>query len=167
MLASTHNYAHALLRRIAQTWLSVSLRALVTLLLGSVLLLSTPARAEQLQTLGNLEIHYSVFPSTMLTPEIASRNGLTRSNYRTILTVTALDASVAGKPAVDINLSGQAQNLIGNTRQLSFKAVQEGSARYYLAEVPIVNEETYRFTLDIQSKTASGTVRFQQTFYTD
>ncbi|MDA1381464.1 DUF4426 domain-containing protein [Plesiomonas shigelloides subsp. oncorhynchi] len=103
----------------------------------------------------------------MLTPEIASRNGLTRSNYRAILTVTALDASVAGKPAVDINLSGQAQNLIGNTRQLSFKAVQEGSARYYLAEVPIVNEETYRFTLDIQSKTASGTVRFQQTFYTD
>lgn len=167
MLASTHPCAHALLRRIALTWPSVSLRALVALLLGSVLLLSTPARAEQLQTLGNLEIHYSAFPSTMLTPEIASRNGLTRSNYRAILTVTALDASVAGKPAVDINLSGQAQNLIGNTRQLSFKAVQEGSARYYLAEVPIVNEETYRFTLDIQSKTASGSVRFQQTFYTD
>ncbi|MDA1381465.1 hypothetical protein PCI56_21315 [Plesiomonas shigelloides subsp. oncorhynchi] len=40
--------------------LSIPARS-VALLLGSVLLLSTPARAEQLQTLGNLEIHYSVF----------------------------------------------------------------------------------------------------------
>lgn len=164
MLLPSHN---SLLRRITLNWSSVSRRDLVLLLLCSVLALSAPARAEQLQTLGNLEIHYNVFPSTMLTPEIASRNGLTRSNYRAILTVTALDNSTAGKPAVDINLSGQAQNLIGNTRQLSFNAVQEGNARYYLAEVPIVNEETYRFTLDIQSASASGTVRFQQTFYTD
>ncbi|MGL4268344.1 MAG: DUF4426 domain-containing protein [Plesiomonas sp.] len=159
-----------MLTRIWALWITRTQRAgspLLAALLLCLPLLAQPVQAEQFQTLGNLDIHYSVFPSTLLTPDIARQNGLTRSNYRAVLTVTALDNSVAGKPAVNINLSGQAQNLIGNTRELTFIPVQEGSARYYLAEVPIVNEETYRFTLNIQSATASGVLHFQQTFYTD
>ncbi|MGL6149548.1 MAG: DUF4426 domain-containing protein [Plesiomonas sp.] len=159
----------SILQRVRQ----VISRLLYVVFAGTLLFVGPIAHAEQQQQVGGLEVHYSAFPSTLLSPAIATQYGLTRSAYRIILNVTALDPNKAGKPAQAIALTGTAQNLIGNTRELNFRSIQEGEAHYYLAEIPVVNEETYRFSLQInrpknsQETFSGGTLQFQQTFYTD
>ncbi|MGL4715766.1 MAG: DUF4426 domain-containing protein, partial [Aeromonas sp.] len=63
--------------------------------------------------------------------------------------------------------SGEAKNLTGTLRTLSFQEVKEGDAIYYLATLPYRNEDTYQFTLKIMSGGQQQTLTFQQTFYVD
>ena len=53
----------------------------IALLLMS-LCLSLPALAEQKQSYGDLDVHYSAFNSGFLQPEIAAATGLVRSDQR-------------------------------------------------------------------------------------
>lgn len=96
-------------------------------------------------------MHYSAFNSTFLTPKVASSYQLTRNGYTAILNISVLDRASLGKPATEAKLTGHAKNLIGNLRELSFKQVKEGNAIYYLAEVPISNEEMLTFDIDVDA----------------
>ncbi|WP_227646841.1 DUF4426 domain-containing protein, partial [Klebsiella pneumoniae] len=44
-------------------------------------LLALPASAEQQKTIKDIEVHYSAFNSTFLTPKVASSYQLTRNGY--------------------------------------------------------------------------------------
>lgn len=137
---------------------------IVTLLL----LCSQPILAEQFKTIKNVEVHYSAFNSTFLTAEVARQYQLKRNGYRAVLNISILDTSKAGKPAVSAKVSGISKNLIGNRRELSFKEVKEGSAIYYLSELPISDEEVVTFELDIDAGLAGkGQVKFNQKFYVE
>ncbi|MGF1701547.1 DUF4426 domain-containing protein [Photobacterium makurazakiensis] len=139
-----------------------------TLLSALLLLLAAlPVHAEQLKNIGNLEVHYSSFPSTFLTPEIASNYKIQRSRYSAVVNVTVLDASQTGKPAVPAVLSGQAKNLIGSIKNLSFREVREGAAIYYIAELKHANEESFSFSIDVSQNGTKGNIDFKQTFYVD
>ncbi len=79
-----------------------------------------------------------------------------------------LDRASLGKPATEAKLTGHAKNLIGNLRELSFKQVKEGNAIYYLAEVPISNEEMLTFDIDVDAGLkGAGKLTFSQKFYTE
>lgn len=136
---------------------------LITALLFSAL----PVHAEQLENIGDLEVHYSSFPSTFLTPEIASTYRIQRSRYSAVVNITVLDTSQQGKPAVTAVLNGQAKNLLGTIKNLSFREVREGSAIYYIAELKHANEESFSFTIDISRNGTNGQIAFKQTFYVD
>ena len=131
------------------------------------LLTALPVHAEQLENIGNLEVHYSSVPSTFLTPEIASSYRIQRSRYSAIVNIAVLDKSQPGKPAITAVVSGQAKNLLGTVKNLSFREIREGSAIYYIAELKHANEENFSFTIDISSNGTSGQLTFQQTFYVD
>ena len=60
-------------------------------LLSALLFSALPAQAEQLKNIGDLEVHYSSFPSTFLTPEVASTYRIQRSRYSAVVNVTVLD----------------------------------------------------------------------------
>lgn len=129
-------------------------------------LVSLPSFSGQFKTIKNSEVHYSAFNSAMLTPEVATQYKLKRNGYSAILNISVLDISKLGKPAIDASISGTSQNLLGQTRKLTFKQVKEGSAIYYLAEFPITNEEHLTFNIDINAgNTGSGPITFKQTFY--
>ncbi|MFG0604161.1 DUF4426 domain-containing protein [Vibrio mimicus] len=131
-------------------------------------LLALPASAEQLKTIKDIEVHYSAFNSTFLTPKVASSYQLTRNGYNAILNISVLDRASLGKPATEAKLTGHAKNLIGNLRELSFKQVKEGNAIYYLAEVPISNEEMLTFDIDVDAGLkGAGKLTFSQKFYTE
>ncbi|WP_299020480.1 DUF4426 domain-containing protein [uncultured Photobacterium sp.] len=136
-------------------------------LLSALLFAALPVHAEQLKNIGNLEVHYSSFPSTFLTPEIASTYRIQRSRYSAIVNVTVLDKSQEGNPAVPAALSGQAKNLLGTIKNLTFREVREGEAIYYLAELNHANEESFSFTIDITRNGTNGQIAFKQTFYVD
>ncbi len=126
------------------------------------------ASAAQFKQLKQVEVHYSAFNSSFLTPNIARSYQLKRNGYSSILNISVLDTSEPGKPATTAKLSGQAKNLLGQTRQLTFRQVKEGDAIYYLSEFPITNEETLSFDIDVDAGIkGSGKLKFTQKFYVE
>ena len=128
------------------------------------LCLSLPASAEQKQTYGDLDVHYSAFNSSFLQPEVAAATGLVRSKSQAVVNVAALKAGKASPAQV----SGTVKNLLGQSTSLTFKEIKEGTAIYYLAQFPFSQRETLRFSLTI--KAADGVAHsfdFNQEFFPD
>ena len=135
----------------------------IALLLMS-LCLSLPALAEQKQSYGDLDVHYSAFNSGFLQPEVAAATGLVRSKTQGVVNVAVLKAGTASNAKV----SGTVKNLLGQNTALSFKEVKEGKAIYYLAQFPFEQRETLRFTLNVTA--ADGVPHsfdFNQEFFPD
>ena len=130
-----------------------------------LLMLSSPLQAEQKQTLGPWDVHYLAFNATFLTPEIASNYGIQRSRYTAIVNVSVLDTQ--DQSAQQIIIEGNARNLLGQNRQLSFQRVQDGDAIYYFAPLTIRNEELWRFQISIRQGNEQQQLRFEQKFYVD
>ena len=128
------------------------------------LCLSLPALAEQKQSYGDLDVHYSAFNSGFLQPEIAAATGLVRSKSQGVVNVAVLKAGTASNAKVN----GTVKNLLGQNTALSFKEVKEGKAIYYLAQFPFEQRETLRFTLNVTA--ADGVPHsfdFNQEFFPD
>ncbi|MBL0626887.1 DUF4426 domain-containing protein [Aeromonas jandaei] len=128
------------------------------------LLMTLPLRAEQMKELGPWQVHYNAFNSSFLPPEVAKTYGLERSRYNGIINIAVQDKQ--GK-AQAVSVTGEAKNLTGTIRNLSFQEVKEGDAIYYLATLPYRNEDTYQFTLKIMGGGQQQILTFQQTFYVD
>lgn len=121
-----------------------------------------PALAEQSQQLGPWTVHYNAFNSTFLSPQIASQYDIRRSRLNAVLNVAVQDAQ--GK-AQAVALSGEARDLLGHVRTLSFREVREGEAIYYLAQLPFRQEDTFRFEIQLKAAGQQQLLKFQQTFY--
>lgn len=136
--------------------------------LALISMFALPSWAGQFKTIKDVEVHYSAFNSTFLTAQVARSYKLKRNGYSAILNISVLDNSQAGKPAITADISGTSKNLIGQTRQLSFREVKEGNAIYYLAEFPITEEEQLTFNLDVNAGIkGTGRLQFTQKFYVE
>ena len=128
------------------------------------LLLALPAVAERKQTFGELDVHYSVFNSSFLQPDVAAAAGLTRSKTVGVLNIAALKDG-KGQAA---KVSGTLKNLLGQTSELKFKQVLESGAVYYLAEFPLRQREMLTFSIQVQiGDAASQTITFNQEVFPD
>ena len=136
-----------------------------SLLLAITLLLSAAANAEQMQKLGDWDVHYIAFPSTFLTSDLASDYDIDRSKYLGIINISVLDSDTLKAQAVTMTVT--ARNLLGNIRELDVREIREQNAIYYIAEVPHRNEETYRIKVTISSGNQTQELKFQQKFYVD
>ncbi len=113
------------------------------------LLLCSLSHADQ-QDFGPHEIHYSVFNSTFLQPDIAKQYGITRGKDRMVLNVSVREKSENGQTTEKRALvKGTSSDLI-RVNQLRFREITEQGAIYYLAEFPISREDTLRFRLQVQ-----------------
>jgi hypothetical protein len=128
------------------------------------LLFTLPAFAERKQTFGELDVHYSVFNSSFLQPDVAAAAGLTRSKTVGVLNIAAIEGG-KGQPA---KVSGTLKNLLGQTVELQFKQVLESGAVYYLAEFPLREREILTFTVNVQiGDGAPHTLTFNQEVFPD
>lgn len=125
---------------------------LETVLLLLIVAVSLPASAEQKETIGAYDAHYSVVPTLFLKPEIAARHGIRRARDRALLNVSILDRTDTAVKAV---VSGTARNLLGQEVTLEFREVLDGPAVYYLAVVRHSNREVLRFIIDITTPDAT------------
>jgi hypothetical protein len=138
---------------------------LVMMTLSLILSVSFSAQAEQKMTLGNWDVHYIVFDTTFLTPEIAKANGIVRSKYNALVNISVLDTATQVAQRVDIN--GTARNLIGTTKELKFKRVIDGDAIYYLAPLSFRHGENYTFDVSIRQVTQTQTLTFKHEMFVD
>ncbi|QFI39867.1 DUF4426 domain-containing protein [Moritella marina ATCC 15381] len=136
-----------------------------SLLLSMTLLISATANAEQMQKLGDWDVHYIAFPSTFLTADVASEYDIDRSKYLGIINISVLDSD--SLKAQSVKMTVTARNLLGNIRELEVREIREQDAIYYIAEVPHRNEETYRIKVTLSSGNQTQELKFQQGFYVD
>ncbi|MCL1057011.1 DUF4426 domain-containing protein [Shewanella gelidimarina] len=142
-------------------------RSLTAILLLSLCLISS-AFAEQKQKVGNYDIHYVALSSTFLTPSIAKSYGIKRSSYTGILNISVLDTSVGGNPAVPVEITGIANNLLDARVELKFREIREGDSIYYIAEVPYRDDQEINFNIALKHGSKLNTqLKFKQKFYVE
>ncbi|MFQ1046257.1 DUF4426 domain-containing protein, partial [Acinetobacter sp. NIOH-H-8] len=90
------------------------------------LCLSLPVLAEQVQRFGDLDVHYHVFNSSFLQPNVASAVGRVRSKAQGVINVVPMEK---GKP-VEAAVTGSAKDLTGKVIPLEFRRVSEEGAIY-------------------------------------
>ena len=142
------------------------MRRLALLLL--TLSLALPAAAERLQRFGDLEVHYNVFNSSFLQPDIAAASGLTRSKTQGVVNVAVMRAGKAVPAAV---VSGSVKNLLSQSKTLNFQRVTEGEgdtqAVYHLAQFTMTDRELLTFDLKVQEGGTTHSVTFNQEVFPD
>ncbi|MEQ8858306.1 MAG: DUF4426 domain-containing protein [Pseudomonadales bacterium] len=149
------------MRRILRTSKSVTGAAVALLALGTWL----PASAEQFRQLGAYQGHYSLVPTTFLSPEVAADYGITRGRDRALLNVSIIDPDAG---PVRAEVTGTVRDLLGIVQPLEFEEILEGDAVYYLATVKHADQEVLRFAIDVRTPDgASHLLTFQQKTYWD
>lgn len=118
---------------------------------------------------GEYTVHYNAIPSTLLTPEIATRYGITRSANRALLNISVMKGPRAAEAvAVPARIEAAATNLNGQRQALNLREVRDRGAIYYLGEARIEERDTLDFDLVVTPEDApSVTVRYRQEFWPD
>lgn len=131
--------------------------------LFSLALLLNPAQAEQKQQLGSWDVHYILMPTTLLDAEIASAYQLNRSRNYQLLNISVLDQQT--QQAQQVELRGSAVNLAGQQQQLTFRAIKDGNALYYLAGVEARSEQKMKISITISQGDQQQQLVFSQDVY--
>ncbi|WP_148861512.1 DUF4426 domain-containing protein [Marinobacter fonticola] len=122
---------------------------LFVLLAACALLAGAQAHAGQYKKFGDYQVHYSIFPSSFLTPEVAAQYGIVRSKSIGIVNVSILEKTEqGGLQPVSGQVEGQVMNDIRQSRFLGFRRISEGKATYYIAEFQFSDGELLTFQLE-------------------
>jgi hypothetical protein len=131
---------------------------ILTLLL--MLFFCRASMAQQSETFGPFEIHYSVVNTTFLEPKIAATYNITRGEKRAIINLAVREQLNGGSAARAMLIKGRTWDLIQN-QDLEFKEIREGDAIYYIAEFKFINEEWRFFEMHFRPTGAEQTYTFK------
>lgn len=115
------------------------------------------------------EVHYSVFNTGFLTPQVAQAYNIVRSKSRAMINIAVLQKQADGKMKnVSARVSGDQYDLI-RTVPLAFNEVREEQAIYYLSSFDFQNKTTLYFTVMIQPdpNKPAYKLQFNKLLYTD
>ncbi len=144
-------------------------RSLRLLFTASLLFSMQALSAEQEKIFGPYHVHYSVFNSTFLTPDVATAYKITRGKNRAIINIAIRKQLKNGDDiAQRAIVSGSSSDLI-HRQTLEFQEIEEQAAIYYLAEFKFNDKELRSFTIKIQPdpNIAPYTLKFSKTLYED
>ncbi|OJS98398.1 DUF4426 domain-containing protein [Marinobacter nauticus] len=144
-----------------------SITRLLTLTLG--LLLFAQAQAGQ-EDFGDYQVHWSVFPSTFLDPEVARANNLQRSRGIGIINISIMTEGEHGQiRPVGGQVQGQITNDIQQVNFLAFRRIQEGDAVYFIAQYQHRPGDlmTFNITARPTGHNRDLPVRFSHTLFND
>ncbi|KXO08866.1 hypothetical protein J122_2521 [Marinobacter excellens LAMA 842] len=144
-----------------------SITRLLTLTLG--LLLFAQAQAGQ-EDFGDYQVHWSVFPSTFLDPEVARANNLQRSRGIGIINISIMTEGEHGQiRPVGGQVQGQVTNDIQQVNFLAFRRIQEGDAVYFIAQYQYRSGDlmTFNITARPTGHNRDLPVRFSHTLFND
>lgn len=142
--------------------MSANIRAVALLCLAA----ASPS-AEQFKTFGAWQVHYIAFNASLLSPEVAGRYGIVRGRNKGVVNISIVGASGrAERVAEQGAVGGRFLNLLNQSTELDFRAVEDAGSVYYLAAFDFENAETLRFQIDLKLPGhGAATLRFQQPLY--
>ena len=123
-----------------------------TLFIALLGLLSLTAQAEQKVVFnGDYELHYIVFNSTMLQPDIARQYNLPRAGRSAIVNLSVLQQQDDGVATpVEATVSLSVRDLLGQQRTIDLDVVREQNAIYHLGIVRLLDREMLWFDITIE-----------------
>ena len=129
----------------------------------------TQAASSQTLSVPGYEIHYSLFPSTLVSTQVATAYEIVRGRDRALLNIAVRRPSTQAEGEAQAAIvTGTVFDLV-HRRELEFQEIREENAIYYLAPVPFRDRETLYFTIDVQPdpNQASHRLEFSKTLYRD
>ncbi len=135
-----------------------------------IAVLLTPTAAAESVDFGDYQVHYSIFSSSFLQPEIAAKNGLNRRKSIGIINISIMEETEnGGLRTVGGQVEGKVLNDIQQQRFLGFRRISEGDAVYYIAEFQYRNAEllTFQVTARPQGGSSDLPIRMAHTLYND
>lgn len=126
---------------------------MLCLLLTGAAFAQPPAEVNTIETskrFGDYEVHFSVFPSTLLSEDVAASYKIVRADNRSVLNVSVRKHSgTRGDEPQRAVVSGTYSDLV-QRKPLEFREIDETGAIYYLAEFRHGDQETLRFAVNVQ-----------------
>ena len=140
-------------------------------ILAFTVFFTAPAQAERSKEFGNYVVHYNALATDFLKPSTAKHYKIKRSKNRGMITISIQEKAQPGETigkAVTATVSGFSKNLNGQTRNLNFRLVDEGTAVYYIDDFSITDQEVINFVLSIKpdNQKTSYSLTFRQKFFT-
>lgn len=129
---------------------SLTYTLLSTLFLLTLALTAQASEPQLVQKFDNYDVHYSVFNSSFLTPEIAKSYGITRSKNQALINIAVIRKNEDGtSQGVSAIVKGTVRDLI-YTNDLDFFPVREEKAIYYLSPLRISDKQDIYFDISVQ-----------------
>ncbi|MES2675200.1 MAG: DUF4426 domain-containing protein [Pseudomonadota bacterium] len=122
------------------------------------------------QKFGAYTVHYNVFNSKLVPPEVAKIYNLTRGKDLALLNIsltkTENGTTTLGLPA---QIKAKATDLMQRKKSLEFIEIKEPEATYYLASIRYINEEDLRFEVSVlpPGETTPLNITFNRRLYTE
>lgn len=146
------------------------------------------AFAAQFQRFGEWEVHYIAFNATQLSAQIADRYDIVRGPNKGLVNVSAVRAPSRRTPGEEgpakagdaegqeertrtgrgekAQVEGRFTDLLGRSRALRFREIDDAGTFYYLAAFDFPHGETLRFEITVTLPgRGAETVRFAQPLY--
>jgi hypothetical protein len=121
------------------------------------------AVAQQMAQFKDVDVHYVVFNTLFLEPDIAAQYGVPRARDRALLNVSVIGSD--GMPQA-ATLDASYANLLGQRFALPLTEVREGSAVYYIGAFRYTDRDTLRFRIAVRTENgARHEVTFQQQMF--
>jgi len=122
---------------------------------------------DNVQHFAKYSVHYTVFNSTFLQPEVAAAYKLKRSEYESLINVSVVKTGEYG--GLPVTISGTVTDLMQQQKALQFQEIREDSVVYYLAPVRIAGEDTVHFDISVTPEGESEPLvtTFTQKIYSD
>lgn len=142
----------------------------ITALAATLLMALAPVASAEFVKFGKYQVHYSIFSSTFLRPEIAEQYNLTRGQSIGVVNISIMKEGEDGTlKTVGGQVEGQIFNDVQQASYLGFRRVSEGKDVYYLAQFQYGHGEllTFQITARPQDSDKELPIRVTQTLYND
>lgn len=120
--------------------------------------------------LENFIIHVNALTTDQLPPEVARGYNISRSKSRAMINVSVREKQTDGELPITASVTVLARNLSNQLKNIKFREIKEEGplAIYYIAELPVSNEEIIVFDLDVTPAGANKPflLSYRQQFYT-
>lgn len=126
------------------------------------------AQVNNVAVFDDYEVHYSLFNTSFLTPDIAQTYNIVRSKSKGLINVSVLKKDGDKKISVAATVTGEQYDLI-RYESLDFFMVTEQEAYYSLAQFDIAHKTTIYYTMLIyvDEKKEPYTLKFSKLMYKD
>ena len=128
-----------------------------------------PKEIQTSKQFGSYTLHYNVFNSSNIPPQVAEAYKLVRGKDRALVNISVTKTE-DGKTSLGLPVvvNGVTRNLMQQQQNLKFIEIQEGDATYYLAPFVFNNEELLHFDIHVVIGTERPLkVSFNRTLYAD
>ena len=116
------------------------------------------------QDFADLRVHYNAIPTLSVSEAIAREVGIERGDGKAMLTVALRTLSSGEELAAEGEVRAVAVDLQGMRQPISLRPVRTGEYTDHIGTFNVVERDSYRLEIEVQSGKRGGTVRFQRNF---